>query len=76
MHTAIKALREFLPSDRVTWTEPNGGYLIWVAIDGIPGADVDVYGALRKHGVIVSPGEFYFPEVFGRSDGRLFTITQ
>jgi len=61
MQTALAALREHMPDGLVSWTEPAGGFLIWVTFRG---RDVDerrFYQYCTAEGVRVSPGSFYYP---------------
>jgi DNA-binding transcriptional MocR family regulator len=60
MVAAQKAAREHLPRDLVSWTEPAGGYLIWVRFRR-RGIDEEGFGRVcAQNGVVVSPGSYYF----------------
>lgn len=60
MQTAISALREYVPSGWVEWTEPNGGYLIWLKLLPAP-AGPDVWEqAFSECGVEVARGNHFF----------------
>ncbi|MBI2566462.1 MAG: PLP-dependent aminotransferase family protein [Candidatus Schekmanbacteria bacterium] len=61
MGVALRALREHVASEDAVYTEPAGGYLLWVRLPG-PVAAGELYERLRAHGVVVSPGEPYFTE--------------
>lgn len=70
MAVALRALREHMPGD-VKWTEPDGGYTIWVTVQ----FPCDVSGInefLIRHGVAVSPGDYYF---HGTNPHRSFRIS-
>ncbi len=61
MEAAQSALRRHLPADAVSWTEPAGGYLVWVRFRP-PGVDQARFlerCAARR--VAVSPGGAFFP---------------
>jgi len=58
MQTALRSLAEFCPP-RVSWTEPAGGYMIWVKMPVGLSKD-DLLRRVLPHGVAVSPGEYYF----------------
>lgn len=61
MQTALETIREQLPAGQVTWTEPAGGYLIWVSFRQ-PAVDEERFArCCREQGVVVSPGAYYFP---------------
>jgi DNA-binding transcriptional MocR family regulator len=60
MKVALAAARDFLPAARVQWTEPSGGYLIWVTVAGRPADEQRLDEVCRRHGVVVSPGRYYY----------------
>ncbi len=62
MEVAQAALRRHLPAEAVSWTEPAGGYLVWVRFR--PGVeDGDRFERLcARHRVVVSPGRNFFPK--------------
>ena len=62
MSTAVEALRSWLPSGRVSWDEPSGGYLIWLRLKGLRATEQELHRELEKHGVTVSKGAQYFPK--------------
>ncbi len=70
MQTALRSLAEFCPPS-VSWTEPAGGYTIWMKLPRRLSKD-----ELLKHvvpqGVAVSPGEYYF---LGKGPSRYFRIS-
>ena len=59
MTTALNALNEFLPPN-VTWTKPDGGYTIWVSLSKVYQNEDHFKTILLKHGVLASPGLYYF----------------
>jgi len=59
MSTALNSLKEFLPPE-VTWTKPDGGYTIWVSLSRAYENEDHFKTTLLKHGVLVSPGLYYF----------------
>jgi DNA-binding transcriptional MocR family regulator len=61
MQVALEAMREHLPARRVAWSEPTGGYLIWVRLRG--GVDEERFHRLcAEHRTSVAPGGYFFPE--------------
>lgn len=62
MQTMLDALSQYMPSEHVSWTRPNGGYLLWVRVHSNNVESAAVYEALRTYGVMVSRGEFYFAD--------------
>ena len=54
----LQTMRETFP-DSVTWTEPPGGYTLWVRLpERLARAELDAF--LRPFGVVVSAGQHYF----------------
>jgi DNA-binding transcriptional MocR family regulator len=61
MQTMIGAIRRHFPRDGVRWTEPVGGYTLWVSCPGLNLTEDALIGDLSCRGVVVSRGSFYFP---------------
>jgi DNA-binding transcriptional MocR family regulator len=61
MQTMIAAIRRHFPRDGVRWTEPLGGYTLWVSCPGLKLAEDALISDLAGRGVVVSRGSFYFP---------------
>lgn len=59
MQVALNAMRENMPDD-VIWTQPTGGYIIWVELKKSKFDEASFKEILLKHGVVVSPGSYYF----------------
>jgi len=72
MQAALEALRAELPADRVRWTEPAGGFLIWVSFLDAASREDGFYPMCERERVSVSPGAFYYPEA---RRGRSFRIS-
>ena len=72
MQTALKAMKQFLPLDKVSWNEPAGGYLIWVEMKNKLGINDDLNDLLQHFGIIVSPGKYYFDK---SADNKYFRIS-
>jgi DNA-binding transcriptional MocR family regulator len=75
MHVALSAMREHLPRDLATWTEPSGGYLIWVELARCALPASRAYDRIANSGVVVSPGPYYFVEPPARPCFRLSIAT-
>jgi DNA-binding transcriptional MocR family regulator len=61
MQVALASLREHLPAGRVTWTEPTGGFLIWVKFKNANIDEEKFQRSCAREKVRVSPGSFYYP---------------
>jgi 2-aminoadipate transaminase len=60
MRTALKALKKYVPENKAVWTEPTGGYLIWLKLANVKIKTTEINKLFLKHGILVSPGEYYF----------------
>jgi DNA-binding transcriptional MocR family regulator len=61
MHTALRALRQHLQPGWAQWEEPNGGYLLWLRLQAPGPEEPDWPRLFEAEGVLVSPGQLYFP---------------
>lgn len=61
MHAAQAALREQLDPRLVEWSEPRGGYLIWLRLRGAEGVWQGLDELLAAHGVELAHGHSFFP---------------
>ena len=61
MHLLLRALHTHMPTHGVRWTEPAGGYTLWVSLEGAPVSEVDLVRILAEHGVLVVPGSLFYP---------------
>lgn len=59
MLAALKTMEESFPPS-VHWTRPSGGYTIWITIPKKI-TESNLYEYMAKYGVVVSPGNYYFP---------------
>lgn len=60
MQTALRSLKRYLISSQVKWTEPTGGYLIWIHLRNINMPQLQIEDILRQHGVTVAFGDHFF----------------
>jgi len=60
MQVALQALREQIPPDLATWTEPRGGFLIWLRLRVEAASEPELPRLLAEHGVRVGRGRFFF----------------
>lgn len=62
MHTAINAIKEFIPSEKFSHTKPFGGYTIWFEAKNKKIKEEELMSNIFKAGVSVSPGRIFYPE--------------
>jgi len=72
MSAMLRALEEHLPSRKVTWTRPSGGYTLWVRLEADASAEVSLLKCLEHHGTAVAPGSLFFP---GKPRGLCFRLS-
>ncbi|MEW6262276.1 MAG: PLP-dependent aminotransferase family protein [Thermodesulfobacteriota bacterium] len=72
MQAALKALQTFMPPDRVEWTRPIGGYIIWLRLNNLALGEEELVNHLLDHGVAVLPGSCHF---HGPPGGLFFRLS-
>ncbi|MDQ1353872.1 MAG: PLP-dependent aminotransferase family protein [Acidobacteriota bacterium] len=61
MTAAITALREHLSGfAKVSWTEPAGGYLIWLQLRDIRQDEPALQKLFLEHGAAMAPGQYFY----------------
>ncbi|HVP37780.1 MAG TPA: PLP-dependent aminotransferase family protein [Candidatus Saccharimonadales bacterium] len=60
MQAMLQGLKEHLPPG-VEWTQPAGGYTLWLRVRGSAAGERAVGEQIRKCGVKVVPGSLFFP---------------
>ncbi len=58
---AVKHLRESITSPRFHIHKPEGAFFLWLWFEGLPITSQELYENLRKQGVLVVPGHYFFP---------------
>lgn len=61
MQTAIRALERHIAPEWAEWTEPAGGFLIWLKLKPLPGPAPDWKETLAAQGVAAATGGSFFP---------------
>lgn len=62
MQATLQACREFLPSNLIQWSKPDGGYLLWFSVRNNQLTEMEFMDQLLNAGVNVTPGSQFFPE--------------
>ncbi len=61
MNAAITALREHLSGfDKVSWSEPAGGYLIWLQLRDTQQDESALQKVFLEHGAAMAPGQYFY----------------
>jgi DNA-binding transcriptional MocR family regulator len=60
MLAMLRGMREHFPEKGVTWTEPAGGYTLWVELPGLKGTEEALLEHLAREGVAVCPGSQFY----------------
>ena len=75
MQIAMDKMKTNITQKRVHWTEPAGGYLIWIQMDGLQKNEDDLNNIFLKNGVRLMPGQVSFPEKTSQKYFRLSIST-
>ena len=59
MKTALKAFKSCMPAGKASWSEPIGGFLIWIRLN-ISKKDIDLEEHFKKYGVMITDGSRFF----------------
>ncbi|MDT8860165.1 PLP-dependent aminotransferase family protein [Alkalihalobacillus sp. MEB130] len=54
----LDALKQYLPTKAISWYVPEGGYFVWIKVEGVD--TVDLLSDALKEGVSYVPGKFFF----------------
>ena len=65
----LEALDEYMP-EGVTWSKPDGGFFVWITLPASLDSNV-LFDAAAVNGVIVFPGEWFYPNREAHHDVRL-----
>jgi DNA-binding transcriptional MocR family regulator len=58
MKTAVGSIKKYIPAEKIQWTEPTGGYLIWLKLLSGHIGNIEKY--FLSYGVRVQNGMSYF----------------
>lgn len=60
MQALTAALRQHIAPEWATWSDPSGGYLVWLKLKALPDGAPDLTALLTTHGVRVAAGDTFF----------------
>jgi DNA-binding transcriptional MocR family regulator len=58
MKIAVNAIKKHIPAEKIEWTEPNGGYMLWIKLLTQPIKKIENH--FLDYGVIVHNGQYFF----------------
>ena len=58
MKVAISSIKKYIPSDKIEWNEPNGGYMIWLKLLTKPIENIEFH--FSEFGVMIHNGKYFF----------------
>ena len=58
MKVAVNAIKKYVPADKIEWTKPNGGYMIWIKLLTKPVKNIENH--FSAYGVIIHNGQYFF----------------
>lgn len=69
MHTATSTLKSSLECfKKVSWTEPAGGYLIWLKLQDTRMDEEQLREVFFRHGAAVAPGRYFYPGIENKTN--------
>ncbi|MFH2002148.1 MAG: PLP-dependent aminotransferase family protein [Planctomycetota bacterium] len=72
MQCALDALEAHVKQKKARWIEPQGGFLIWLSLEGLNQSQGEVYEGLTRKGIRVTLGNPFFP---GKSSRKYLRIS-
>ena len=60
MNVAISSIRKYIPSEKISWTVPEGGFLIWMKLKTEPVENIQDH--FIKYGIRISNGNDFFKD--------------
>jgi len=58
MSVAVAAIKKYVPAGKIEWTEPNGGYMLWIKLLTKPMKNIEKH--FSDHGVVIHNGQYFF----------------
>lgn len=58
MKTAVNAIKRYIPREKIEWTEPGGGYMIWLKL--LTNYVDRIEDHFSQYGVLVHNGKYFF----------------
>lgn len=61
MERAVAWIHQALAGTKYFLHQPEGAFFLWLWLPGLPGGSQALYQRLKRKGVIVVPGDYFFP---------------
>jgi DNA-binding transcriptional MocR family regulator len=58
MRVAVTSIKDYIPSEKIEWTDPNGGYMLWVKLLTKPLKNIENH--FYDFGVVIHNGQYFF----------------
>lgn len=71
MQCALDALKKRIRHKKVKWIEPQGGFLIWLCLEGMKKSRDELARVLFESGVRATPGHSFFPSLSSKKFLRI-----
>lgn len=62
LQTTLKALRTHLDFKGASWSEPTGGFLVWLKLENTGMSEEEIQNVFFRHGVSVARGSIFFED--------------
>jgi DNA-binding transcriptional MocR family regulator len=61
MKVAVASVKEYIPAEKIEWTEPAGGYMLWIKLLTKPIQNIENH--FSDYGVLIHNGQYFFVRV-------------
>lgn len=58
MNVAVAAIKKYVFPEKIEWTEPNGGYMLWIKLLTRPIKNIERH--FSDYGVVIHNGQYFF----------------
>jgi GntR family transcriptional regulator/MocR family aminotransferase len=58
MAVAVASIKNFVPAEKIEWSEPNGGYMLWLKLLTKPLRNIENH--FYDFGVVIHNGQYFF----------------
>lgn len=58
MKVAVASVKSYVPAEKIEWSEPNGGYMLWIKLLTKPVKNIENH--FSDFGVVIHNGKYFF----------------